>query len=461
MARCHHAGMTTGASSGPQAPVYARRALAVAVVTLLALVASAAFRSSTGVLMEPIESEFGWSRATTAGAVSLNLVLFGCIAPFAAALLERYGPQRVVSIALVIVGLASAATTVMTSPWQLWVLWGLVIGTATGSTALVLGAIVANRWFTARRGLVIGIFSGANATGQLLFLPAIAATSTNYGWRWAAGIVATLALLTAVLIYLFMRDRPQDIGLIPYGAVPGSPEAAAIPPPAVSPVRAALSTLREASRRWSFWALMLTFFVCGWSTNGLVQTHFIPAAHDHGMPATTAASLLALVGIFDLVGTIASGWLTDRVDARLLLLAYYSLRGLSLFTVHSLLAPGVEPGMWVFIIFYGLDWVATVPPTVALCRQHFGLHASGIVFGWTYAAHMVGAGLGASFAGWIRTVDGTYRTAWMSAGVLCIAAAFVCLTIPKPPAEERSPPAGPEPAAYSDECEHADELTFT
>ncbi|MCA0178403.1 MAG: MFS transporter [Actinobacteria bacterium] len=441
--------------------VYTRRAWLVAAVVLSALVASAAFRSSTGVLMEPIESEFGWSRATTAGAVSLNLVLFGCIAPFAAALLERYGPRRVVTIALLIVGAASALTTWMTSPWQLWVLWGLVIGTATGSTALVLGAIVANRWFVARRGLVVGIFSGANATGQLLFLPVIAATATHAGWRAAALIVSGLAALTALFIWLLMRDRPQDIGLIPYGARPGTPEAEPAPPPAVSPVRAALSVLREASRTWAFWALMLTFFVCGWSTNGLVQTHFIPAAHDHGMPATTAAGLLALVGIFDLVGTIASGWLTDRVDPRLLLLAYYALRGLSLFTVHSLLAPGVEPGMWIFIIFYGLDWVATVPPTVALCRIHFGLSHSGIVFGWTYAAHMVGAGLGASFAGWIRTADGTYRTAWMSAGVLCIMAAFVCLTIPKPTTPEAVEPPKPAPPSYPDEVDDAEELTFT
>lgn len=446
---------------GPSAPapVYARRALLVAAATLGALVASSAFRSATGVLMEPIESEFGWTRATTAGAVSLNLVLFGCIAPFAAALLERYGPRRVVTIALVVVALASAATTAITSPWHLWVLWGLVIGAATGSTALVLGAIVANRWFVARRGLITGVFSGASATGQLLFLPAIAATSEWAGWRYAALIVAGLALLTALAMGALVRDRPQDVGLIPYGAVPGSSEAEPVPPPTVSPVRAALSVLRSASHRWTFWALMLTFFVCGWSTNGLVQTHFIPAAHDHGMPATTAAGLLALVGIFDLIGTIASGWLTDRVDPRLLLLAYYGVRGLSLFTIHSLLAPGVEPGMWVFIIFYGLDWVATVPPTIALCRSHFGLSHSGIVFGWTFAAHMIGAGLGASYAGWVRTVDGSYRTAWTTAAVLCIAAAFVCLSIPRDPAPPvQAAPASPSPAP---DTRDAEELTFT
>lgn len=438
-----------------------RRAWFVAVVTLAALVAAAAFRSSTGVLMEPIEREFGWTRATTAGAVSLNLVLYGLIAPFAAALLERFGPRRVVSVSLAIVGLASAATTVMTAPWQLWLLWGVVIGLSTGSMALVLGAIIANRWFVERRGLVTGIFSGANATGQLLFLPAIAATATHAGWRWAAGIVAALALVTMVLVWLFIRDRPQDIGLIPYGAVPDSPDALPAPPPAVSPVRAALAVFASASRTWTFWALMATFFVCGWSTNGLVQTHFIPAAHDHGMPATTAAGLLAVVGVFDLFGTIASGWLTDRMDPRLLLVAYYALRGLSLFTVNQFLAPDVVPGMWVFIVFYGLDWVATVPPTVALCRTHFGLTDSGIVFGWTYAAHMVGAGLGASFAGWIRTVDGTYRTAWASAGVLCLVAAFVALTIPRRAARDLAEASGRHTPAHPEELDDAEEMTFT
>ena len=441
--------------------VYARRAWFVAGITLAALVAAAAFRSSTGVLMEPIEREFGWSRATTSGAVSLNLVLYGLIAPFAAALLERYGPRRVVSISLAIVGVASAATTVMTAPWQLWLLWGVVIGLSTGSMALVLGAIIANRWFVARRGLVTGLFSGANATGQLIFLPAIAATAMSYGWRWAAAIVAALALVTMALVALFIRDRPQDAGLIPYGAVPGSPDAAPAPPPSVSPVVAAIAVLRSASRTWTFWALMLTFFVCGWSTNGLLQTHFIPAAHDHGMPATTAAGLLALVGIFDLVGTIASGWLTDRIDPRLLLVGYYGLRGASLFTVNAFLAPSVEPGMWVFIVFYGLDWVATVPPTVALCRSHFGLNDSGIVFGWTYAAHMVGAGLGASFAGWIRTVDGTYRTAWASAGVLCLIAAFIALTIPRRPAADPDAPPAPPSPPHPHELDDAEEMTFT
>lgn len=421
----------------------------VAAVTLGALVAAAAFRSSTGVLLEPVEQEFGWSRATTSGAVSLSLVLFGVTAPFAAAVMERWGIRRTVGVALLVVAAASGLTTVMTQPWHLWVLWGLLIGTATGAMALVLGAIVANRWFDRHRGLVTGVFSAASATGQLLFLPLIARTAVENGWRGAALIVSGLSLLMAALVALFLRDRPQDQGVLPYGLEPGSPaavaaaapaEAAAAAPAAAeaagptragSPALVALRTLARASRSWTFWALALTFWVCGWSTNGIIQTHFVPAAHDHGMPATTAAGLLALVGIFDIAGTIGSGWLTDRVDPRLLLVGYYGFRGVSLLALDAVLAPGIEPGMWIFIVVYGLDWVATVPPTVALCRTHFGLADSGVVFGWVYASHMVGAGVGASVAGWLRTGQGTYQWAWVAAAALCFAAVAVTLSIPR------------------------------
>ena len=436
----------------------ARRAAIVAGVTLVALVAAAAFRSSTGVLMEPIENEFGWTRATTSGAVSLNLVLYGLVAPFAAALMETWGVRRVVTAALAVVGLASIATTWMTAPWQLWLLWGLIIGIGTGAMALVLGAIVANRWFVARRGLVIGVFSAANATGQLVFLPAIAGVASRWSWRWSAGIVGALAFAAMALVWSLLRDRPQDLGLVPYGAVPGSPEAQipeAHPDP---PAKRALTVLGRAARTWTFWALALTFWVCGWSTNGLIQTHFVPAAHDHGMPNTTAAGLLAVIGIFDLIGTIASGWLTDRMDSRILLAAYYTLRGLSLLLIHHLLAPHVEPGMWMFIVFYGLDWVATVPPTVTLCRQHFGLEDSGIVFGWVFAAHMVGAGVGASIAGWIRTADGSYRLAWIVAAVLCFAAAIIALTIRR---YSGDPAPGPDLPPADVEEPTAVELEFT
>ncbi|WP_300677287.1 MFS transporter [Nocardioides sp.] len=401
----------------------------MAAVTLLALVAAAGFRSSTGALLEPLETEFGWTRATTSGAVSLNLIVYGLTAPFAAALMGRFGMRRVVAASLVLTALGSGLTTVMTQAWQLWLLWGFAVGVGTGSLALVFGAIVANRWFTSHRGLVTGVFSAAGSTGQLVFLPAIAALADGPGWRWAAGLIAVFALALAPIVWLVLRDSPGDVGVTPYGAAAGTP--VVVPPRVRGAAALAVRTLLAVSRQWTFWALFASFWVCGWSTNGLIGTHFIAAAHDHGMAQTTSASLLALIGIFDIAGTIASGWLTDRIDPRLLLCCYYLLRGLSLLWVDRLLGDSVHPSLFLFIVFYGLDWVATVPPTVALCRTHFGLERSGIVFGWIFAAHMVGAGIAASFAGWTRDTTGSYLTAWITAGVACLVAAVICLLIPR------------------------------
>jgi sugar phosphate permease len=304
--------------------------------------------------------------------------------------------------------------------------WGFAIGIGTGSMALVFGAIIADRWFVTNRGLVVGIFSAASSTGQLVFLPLLAYLINQHGWRTAVLVVAAFSLLLVPFVMWLLADSPASVGLTPYGAEPDwAPPAAS----RTNPARAAILTLTESSRSWTFWVLMGTFFICGWSTNGLVASHFIPAAHDHGIPTTTAADLLALIGIFDIVGTIGSGWLTDRVDPRNLLLTYYGLRGLSLLIMPSVLGSSVNPPLFLFIVFYGLDWVATVPPTVALCREHFGLEKSGMVFGWVFASHMVGAGLAASFAGAVREQTGDYRIAWLTAGFLCVVAALAFFTI--------------------------------
>ena len=409
------------------------RAWWVALATMLALVAAAGFRSSTGALLEPLEDDFGWSRATTSGAVSLNLVIYGLTAPFAAALMERFGIRRVVAASLLLVALGSGLTLVMTSAWQLWLLWGFAVGIGTGSLALVFGAIVANRWFVKHRGVVVGVFSAASSTGQLVFLPVIAHLAEGPGWRWAAGLVSAFALLLVPLVWVVLRDRPEDVGTTAFGADPDAPPAPPTARVGEGPARLAIRVLRESSRSRVFWILVVSFWICGWSTNGLIGTHFIPAAHDHGMPPGTSASLLALIGVFDIIGTVASGWLTDRVDSRYLLFVYYFLRGLSLLVVPWLLAATVHPSLFVFILFYGLDWVATVPPTVALCRQHFGVERAGVVFGWVFASHMVGAGVAASFAGWVRQVNGDYFGAWMTAGGLCLGAAALCLLIPARP----------------------------
>jgi sugar phosphate permease len=379
---------------------------------------SAGFRATFGVLILPLQDEFGWSTATISAAMSVNLVCFGLSAPFAAALHERLGMRRVICGALAVVAVAGALATQVTHPWQLVVLWGLVIGSATGAVAIPLAAIVGSRWFVRRRGLVTGMMTASNATGQLVFLPGLAFVATTYGWRWAAGSIAVVALVLVLpLAALLVRDRPADVGLPPYGADVIEPPG----PPAAAPVRAAFDGLRVGVRSPTFWLLAVTFFICGASTNGLIGTHLIPAAHDAGISETTAASYLAVIGIFDIAGTLFSGWLTDRYDPRLLLFWYYGLRGLSLLFLHSVLgAPSV--GLAVFVVFYGLDWVATVPPTVALTAEAFGRERVGVMFAWIFAAHQLGAAVAATAAGQIRDDLGSYHWAFLLAGSLCLGA---------------------------------------
>ncbi|WP_353952754.1 MFS transporter [Knoellia sp. S7-12] len=405
------------------------RAWIVAIVGFVTLIGAAGFRSVPSVLIDPLHQEFGWSRATIGFAVSVNLVLFGLFSPFAAALMDRFGIRRVVAIALTLVALGSGLTVFMTQPWQLILLWGVVVGIGTGSMSMALVATLVNRWFVARRGLVSGVLTAAGATGQLVFLPLIAILADRYGWRTPALVVAAVALAVVPLVMLFVRDHPHDVGLQAYGATSDDPGLPA-PNPVGNAATQALSALRDAAKTRAFWLLAGGFAICGASTNGLVGTHFVPAAHDHGMPTTMAASLLALIGLFDIAGTIFSGWLTDRVDGRLLLVGYYSLRGLSLMLLPSLLGPTVQPTMWFFILFYGLDWIATVPPTVALCREWFGISAP-VVFGWVFASHQIGAAIAATGAGAVRDFTGTYSLAWFTAGGLCLLAAGLSWAIPR------------------------------
>ena len=400
----------------------------VAPVTFVTLVGSAAFRSVPGVLMDPLHMEYGWSHGTISLAVSVNMVLFGLISPFAAALMDRFGIRPVVTAALVLISLGSGVTVFMNAAWQLVLCWGVLVGVGAGSMSMAFVATVVNRWFVARRGLVSGILTAGNATGQLVFLPLVAWITTHHGWRTAALTTAAAALAVVPLIVLFMRNHPADLGLTAYGATPEDPG----PPPhrgTGSSATRALHVLRDATRVPAFWLLVGGFAICGATTNGLIATHFIPAAMDHGMPPTTAAGLLALVGLFDVGGTIASGWFTDRVDPRYLLLTYYTLRGVGLAVLPSLLAPHTTPGTWVFVIFYGLDWVATVPPTVMLCREWFGPEAGSIVFGWVFASHQIGASAMAFGAGVIRDRTDSYDPAFYTGALLCVIAALLSWSI--------------------------------
>lgn len=395
------------------------RAWLVAAVTFLTLIGAAAFRSTTSIMFMPLEMEFGWTRSLTSSALSVNLVVYGVTAPFAATLMERFSPKRVAVAALTLVALGTGLTIGMTQPWQLMLYWGVFVGLGTGCLALVFASLVANRWFTHRRGLVTGIFSAAYATGQLIFLPALTAVVMTEGWRTASLVVAIFAASVIPIFLIFFKNSPEEVGILPYGGDHKDGAGGAAPKTA----RGTISVLFLAAKKPAFWILAGTFFVCGWTTNGLIGAHFIPAAHDHGMPEGTAAGLLAVVGIFDFVGTILSGWLTDRVNPIILLVFYYGLRGLALFTVPFVLGPQVEPPLLFFIVFYGLDWIATVPPTIELCRRYFGRAQSPSVYGWVFASHMVGAAIAASFAGAIREAQGSYFIAWITAAVLCLVAA--------------------------------------
>ncbi|WP_213774914.1 MFS transporter [Bradyrhizobium sp. dw_78] len=399
-------------------------------VTFLTALVSAGAVGAPGVFIVPLQKEFGWSTAQISSALSIRFMLFGLMAPFAAALMNRYGLRNVTLSALVIVVLALVLSLGMTEVWQLILLWGIVVGIGTGMTALVLGATVAARWFTARRGLVVGILTASAATGQLVFLPLLASLTDRMGWRVGLGLMCALLAVAAFAVLMVMRDRPGDVGLRPYGDKGTQP----LPAPAANhmPIMAAaLGTLRDAAKTRAFWILFATFFICGASTNGLIQVHLIPMCLDFGIPQVEAASLLAAMGIFDFFGTIASGWLSDRYDNRYLLFWYYGLRGLSLvslpFTDFSFY------GLSLFAMFYGLDWIATVPPTVRLTAQRFGPERANLVFGWIFAGHQLGAATAAFGAGLSRTILATYLPAFFVAGALCMVASLIVLAMARQP----------------------------
>ena len=402
-------------------------AIPVALVTFLALLGAAAFRSTTSILFQPFEQEFDWSRADTSLAMSVNLLVYGFTAPFAATLMAKYSIRKVGTLALALVAVGSGLTVFMTEVWQLVALWGLLVGIATGALALVGGAMVASRWFVKGRGLVTGIFSAAYATGSLVFLPLVSNLVESSGWRVAVFVIAGFALLVAALFGLFFRERPEIVGQLPFGATAPIQVAQKVP----VTMRGNFQALFKYSKTFPFWALASTFFVCGWTTNGLIGAHFIPAAHDHGMGLTTASSLLAVVGIFDIIGTIASGWLTDRYNPIILLAIYYGVRGISLFTVPFVLAPEVHPPLLFFVVFYGLDWIATVPPTVELCRRYFGIEVSAVIYGWVFAAHQIGGSIAALGAAILRVKLGDYAAAFYISGALCLLSSIAVLQIAK------------------------------
>ncbi|MGJ4745381.1 MFS transporter [Leptospira sp. SA-E8] len=392
----------------------------VLIVTFFTLIVAAGVRSMPGILIVPLEKEFGWDRSAISFAVSINLLLYGLVGPFAAGLMNRFGIKRIMVFALGLLISGILLTTIMRTNWQLVVLWGVMVGFGSGMAALVLGATVVNRWFVSHRGLLMGILTASTATGQIIFLPFLASLTEQEGWRNAVYAVASILGILLPTVFFLMKDSPKQSGLLPYGA---KSEEEGILPISGNPFIEAITALKVGLRSRNFWLLAGSFFVCGASTNGLVGTHLVPACSDHGIPEVRAAGLLALMGIFDLIGTVGSGWLSDRVNNKILLFMYYGLRGISLLLLPQAFDPESNK-LSIFAVFYGLDWIATVPPTVALTAKIFGREKVGLMFGWVVAFHQIGAAVAAFGAGYIRTVQGEYDLAFMFAGALCVITAL-------------------------------------
>ncbi|CAM3412462.1 MFS transporter [Paenibacillus lupini] len=406
----------------------------VVLLTFVTLLVSAGIRSMPSVLMIPFQEEFGWSRGEISSVASIGILLYGLVGPFSAALLLRFGIRKVVLLSLSILAASLAVTPFITALWQFDLLWGLVSGLATGMMANVLGVTVSNLWFVKRKGLVVGLLTASAAAGQLLFLPLLARMTSDYGWRYAMYTAVAGIVVVFVVVAIWMRNHPSDVGAAPYG----TDEVVAPTPFRGNLFLTPIHNLVFAMKNKTFWLLAGTFFFCGFSTNGLIGTHLIAACGDHGMVEVAAAGLLAMMGIFDLFGTTISGWLSDRFDSRWLLFWYYGLRGLSLLFLPFAL--DATPAMLViFSVFYGLDWIATVPPTAKLAGETFGKEKSGMIFGWIVVAHQIGASAAAYGAGLMRDWLGTYSQAFVIAGFTCFFASLMAIRVKRHFAELKDP----------------------
>ncbi|HET6971266.1 MAG TPA: MFS transporter [Phenylobacterium sp.] len=400
----------------------------VAAVTFLSLLAAAGLRSAPGVLLTPLNQAFGWDRGSFSAAAAIGIFLYGLVGPFAAALMQTLGLKRTLLSGLALMAAATGSSLFMQAPWQYVLTWGVLSGLGSGAVALSMGATVVNRWFATRRGLAMGLLSASTATGSLIFLPAMAALAEHGGWRPVVAAVSLAATALIPLVFFLLPERPSDIGQPPYGATAVEPAPAAGRP--LDAVALAFAVLGRAARTSRFWLLFATFFVCGLTTNGLVGTHLISFCGDRGLALVQAGSLLAAMGAFDIIGTTGSGWLTDRYDPRKLLFVYYGLRGLSLMALPFLTFDVFN--LSIFAVFYGLDWLATVPPTVRLANEGFGERDGPIVFGWVAFGHQIGAATAAFGAGVLRELDGSYLEPFVIAGAFGVFAGIGALAIRRP-----------------------------
>jgi MFS family permease len=395
----------------------------VVAVMFIVILASVGVRAAPGVLIVPLQDAFGWNAAAISGAISLNILLFGLVGPFAAGLIQVIGLKRTVLLSMVLLVVGAGLSSFVTEIWQLYLTWGLLVGLGSGAGMVGLATAIANRWFVHRRGLVVGLLTASNASGQLVFLPLLASLVGSHGWNSVPLVVALVILALIPVVLLLLPESPASIGLGPFG----STEIVAAPPLSGNPFGIAIAGLARGLKSVDFWLLFVTFAVCGFSTNGLVATHLIPFCMDHGIPEVSAAGLLAAMGVFDLIGTTVSGYLTDRYDSRILLFWYYGLRGLSLVVLPFTQFDVVS--LAIFAVFYGLDWVATVPPTVALTNEAFGRKDAPVIVSWIVAGHQIGGALAALGAGETRFLTGSYLPAFLASGVACLMAALMVLRI--------------------------------
>ncbi len=386
-------------------------------VTFACLFVGSALRSVPGIIMLSLEQEFHWSRETLSGAVAINLFLFGLAGPFLGRLMDLYGVKAITIVLIVLVTLGAGGSVLMQEPWQLYLLWGVIIGAGSGGTSMIMGSAVVNRWFQERRGLALGILGAAFSSGQLIFTPILMNLNIHEGWRTATlTIVFLLGLLVLPFVIWLMVDDPGLRGIRAYGAN-GNTDFTLSPD---------LNPIHKAMKKPQFWLLAFSFGICGLTTSGLFQTHLIPHGIEHGFPEMTMAISLGLMGATDIFGTILSGWLCDRFGKRWPLAIYYLLRGVSL-----VLLPYVESTgqLMAFSVIYGLNWLSTIPATSALTADLFGKQNVGVVFGWICFAHQIGAAIAAYGAGYLHHLAGNYTLAFMASGLFAFVATGLVVLI--------------------------------
>jgi MFS family permease len=407
--------------------------------TTVILLAGSGVRSSFGIFIKPMEAEFGWDRVALSVVASLSLFLYGAMGPIVGRLADRWGPRGVLVAAVILLGTGAIGSSAIASLWQLYLTAGIITALGAGGAAMSVAASLATRWFDTRRGLVLGIAGGGMAAGQLLIIPLTMTLTLTWGWRTGFLVLGIgFLLLILPLAFAVLRNDPQDLGLTPYGAAAGFM-------PATTEQRAAGRTgITQAVRSTAFWLLAGSFFVCGYTTSGLVLTHLIPYASEHGFHATQAATALGLMGALNIVGTVGSGWICDRVGAKIPLAGYYLLRGLSLVFLPFV---GTVPGLFAFAAIYGLNYISTVPATTALTAKLFGRYSVGELSGWIFFSHQVGAAIGSVVGGLLYTRFGNYTIAFHSAAALAFVATAMVLAIREQgPAEDLTPAGLPAPA---------------